>query len=142
MTAQLCVLVALDLSDAANGALREARQLADGLAARLEIVHVAEDVGEEDAATEAALRDWLERHGSISDVVVMRRGLPWLELVRYAADRRASVLVVGSHGRSGFQPLTLGSTAAKLALAAPCPVLVVGPRAGRPSKDLLVSRGR
>jgi len=32
--------------------------------------------------------------------------------------------VLGSHGASGFQALALGSTASRVALRAPCPVLI------------------
>jgi hypothetical protein len=46
--------------------------------------------------------------------------------------------VVGSHGESGYQPLGLGSTAARLSVQAGCPVVVVSPRvrAGKQERDL------
>ena len=40
----------------------------------------------------------------------------------------ADLLVVGSHGRSGFQHVLLGSVAEKIVRKAPCPVMVVPPR--------------
>jgi nucleotide-binding universal stress UspA family protein len=45
--------------------------------------------------------------------------------VRYAHEIMPAMIVVGSHGTSGFQPLSLGSTAARLAVLSPFPVLVV-----------------
>lgn len=43
--------------------------------------------------------------------------------------RRADLLVIGTHGRSGFDRLMLGSVAEKLLRKAPCPVLTVPPHA-------------
>jgi nucleotide-binding universal stress UspA family protein len=55
-------------------------------------------------------------------------GAPWVVLAREAHACSARVLVMGSHGRSGFQPLAPGATTRKLLVSAPCPVLVVGAR--------------
>jgi nucleotide-binding universal stress UspA family protein len=41
----------------------------------------------------------------------------------------ADLLVIGTHGRSGFQHLFLGSITEKVIRKAPCPTLVVPPRA-------------
>jgi nucleotide-binding universal stress UspA family protein len=50
------------------------------------------------------------------------------EIVRIAAALPADLLVVGTHGRSGFNRLMLGSTTEKLLRKAPCPVLTVPAR--------------
>ena len=46
-------------------------------------------------------------------------------IVRYAETVAAELVVVGTHGRSGFARLTLGSIAARVTERAPCSVLVV-----------------
>ena len=46
-------------------------------------------------------------------------------IVRTAVDRGADLIVVGSHGRGGFQRFVLGSVAAKVVARSPVPVLVV-----------------
>ncbi len=46
-------------------------------------------------------------------------------IVQYAEAIGAELVVVGTHGRSGFTRLTLGSTAASVVERAPCSVLVV-----------------
>jgi nucleotide-binding universal stress UspA family protein len=46
-------------------------------------------------------------------------------IVQYAESVKAELVVVGTHGRSGLQRLTLGSTAAAVIDSAPCSVLVV-----------------
>jgi nucleotide-binding universal stress UspA family protein len=47
------------------------------------------------------------------------------EIVAQAGATNASLLVVGSHGRSGFQRFLLGSVTEKVMRRASCPVLVV-----------------
>jgi len=46
-------------------------------------------------------------------------------IVQYAKSVNAELIVVGTHGRSGWARLTLGSTAASVIESAPCAVLVV-----------------
>lgn len=46
-------------------------------------------------------------------------------IVHYAETVGAGLVVVGTHGRSGFKRLTLGSTAASVVEKGPCSVLVV-----------------
>jgi hypothetical protein len=48
-----------------------------------------------------------------------------VEIVRHAKEVSAAMVVLGSHGAAGFQSMTLGSTASRVALRAPCPVLFV-----------------
>ena len=49
-------------------------------------------------------------------------------ILSYTASTRADLLVLGTHGRSGFQRLVLGSVAEKVLRKAGCPVLTVPPR--------------
>lgn len=47
------------------------------------------------------------------------------EIVKFAADRRADVIVIGTHGRTGLDRLMMGSVAERVVRDAPCSVLVV-----------------
>jgi nucleotide-binding universal stress UspA family protein len=51
------------------------------------------------------------------------------EILAQVAATHADLLVLGTHGRSGFQRLFLGSVTEKVIRKAPCPTLVVPPRA-------------
>lgn len=51
------------------------------------------------------------------------------EIVYQAARLSADLIVLGTHGRSGFERLVLGSVAEKVVRQAACPVLTVPPRA-------------
>lgn len=51
------------------------------------------------------------------------------ELSQLAADLEADLVVVGTHGRRGLSRVLLGSSAEATVRLAPCPVLVVRPKA-------------
>jgi nucleotide-binding universal stress UspA family protein len=51
------------------------------------------------------------------------------EIAQIAADLEADLVVVGTHGRRGIARLLLGSVAEAVVRLAPCPVLVVRPKA-------------
>jgi nucleotide-binding universal stress UspA family protein len=51
------------------------------------------------------------------------------EILAQAAALRPDLLVLGSHGRSGFQRWLLGSVTEKLIRQAPCPTMIVPQRA-------------
>jgi nucleotide-binding universal stress UspA family protein len=46
-------------------------------------------------------------------------------IARAARSKRADVLVLGTHGRTGLPRFFLGSVAARVLATAPCPVLTV-----------------
>ena len=69
-------------------------------------------------------------------------GDPWRIIREEAEAFAADLLVMGTHGRSGFEHLLLGSVTEKLVRRAPCPVLTVGqvpahPGGGAPFRRIL-----
>jgi nucleotide-binding universal stress UspA family protein len=56
---------------------------------------------------------------------VVREGNAAAEIVDQATKMNADLLVIGTHGRSGFERLLLGSVAEKVLRKARCPVLTV-----------------
>jgi nucleotide-binding universal stress UspA family protein len=65
---------------------------------------------------------------TIKTEVQVRIGDPVEQLVSVALETRASLVIVGTHGRRGLRRLVLGSVAERVARNAPCPVMIVRPR--------------
>ncbi len=56
---------------------------------------------------------------------LLREGVAWQEITRTAKGKRADLIVMGTHGRTGFAKLFLGSVAERVVATAPCAVLTV-----------------
>ncbi len=56
---------------------------------------------------------------------LLLEGVPHERIARAVRSKRADVLVIGTHGRSGLAKLFLGSVATRLIAAVSCPVLTV-----------------
>ena len=54
-------------------------------------------------------------------------GRPSEELVKLAEEKGTNLIVMGTHGRAGFDRLLFGSVAHEVVRAAPCPVMTVRP---------------
>jgi len=137
-------LVAVDGSPSAGKALDYAVDLARLRGARVRVVTV-EDVGfvEAEAIASAGLQvsalgagvEWAavareaqaraQKSGVNAESVVIPLADPASAIVKEAARAGASLVVVGSHGRTGLARVLLGSVAEKVVRHSPCPVLVV-----------------
>jgi nucleotide-binding universal stress UspA family protein len=138
------IVVGVDESDLAVVALRWALREALVRKASVEVVHVwlppvtalpfgatmpvSLDEGEIDAAARADLDEVIDTAlAELSEAPeVIRTVLPGSAaptLVEVSAG--AALLVVGSHGRTGWRKLMLGSVADAVVQHAPCPVVVV-----------------
>ncbi len=62
--------------------------------------------------------------GAEGDLVI-GHGTPFVETIEAVKARQIDLIIMGSHGRTGFSHVLLGSMAEKLVRLAPCPVLVV-----------------
>jgi len=65
------------------------------------------------------------RHEAVVVETALREGDPWRQIVDAAETLPADLIVMGTHGRSGFEHLMLGSVAEKVLRRAPCPMLTV-----------------
>jgi nucleotide-binding universal stress UspA family protein len=61
--------------------------------------------------------------------VVVEADQPVRGILKRAVDLPADLIVMGTHGTSGFEHLVLGSVTEKVLRKSPCPVLTVPPRA-------------
>ena len=59
----------------------------------------------------------------IEPIVV--QGVPFSEIISISKEKEISVIVMGTHGRTGIAHIMLGSVSEKVVRKAPCPVLTV-----------------
>lgn len=121
------ILVATDLGEASLPALRTAARLAPLAGARLHLLHVADDPP---PGGEARLREHFRRavpEAPEPDGAAVIPGSPAAVIVEHAARMEADAVILGPHRRTGAPEGTgaMGSTAASVVAAAPCPCLVV-----------------
>jgi nucleotide-binding universal stress UspA family protein len=127
-------VVGVDFSETARHAVRVAKDLASASGGRLTLVLVEQPVGISEGVDlksggQQFLRDELAELAaaecggtSVQLEVVFGHGAD--ELCRVASSEKASVLVVGPHGRTGLGHVLLGSTAERCLRRATIPVLV------------------
>ena len=131
------ILVPTDFSSASDAALPHAATLARQSGARLLIVHVEEPpmaygggelyygLPEPDSARIAAMLEKVTPSDpAIAFTHRLAMGDPASEICRIAADEKAEMIVLGTHGRTGMFRLLMGSVAESILRHAPCPVLV------------------
>lgn len=138
------ILLPTDLSESADHAMRQAVELAVQLQARLDVFHVvtlhAADPGglkdtledylkklEEEVFADLSERsDVIKRRGVSVEVGVERSVSAAEAIVDKASAIGADIIVMGTHGRTGFGKLLLGSVAEQVVQHAGCDVMTVG----------------
>ncbi|HET7219229.1 MAG TPA: universal stress protein [Vicinamibacterales bacterium] len=84
---------------------------------------------EQEAALLASLREFAEEEiGSIPVSFEVAEGNPASTILERTCSRSTDLVVMGTHGRSGFERFILGSVTEKVLRRAACPVLSVPPR--------------
>jgi universal stress protein A len=134
------ILVPIDFSSTSHRALDFALTLAIRFGARISLVHVIEpiiypqEVGpiaiSEVRLAEHALKELtaLARQtvpAANLKKVLTRTGLPYREITDAARQFKADLIVLTTHGHTGFRRVFLGSTAERIVRHAHCPVLTV-----------------
>lgn len=136
------VLCPVDFSETSQHALDHAAAIANWYEARLTVLYVFPNLPAmdmppvvlEDSDRDrllAELRRMAARVPSCVplDLRVQQASFVHDEILAEAAAIEADLLVLGTHGRSGFERLFLGSVTEKVIRKATCPTLVVPPRA-------------
>jgi len=142
------ILCPIDLSDTTREGARHAAMLARWYHARVTVLHVCNPITIPaadfamlgpipiPALTEDERKDLLEQiarectSAGFDDVdLVIQSGNAAARIVELSRSLPADLVVIGTHGASGFQHLVLGSVAEKVLRQASCPVLTVPPRA-------------
>lgn len=130
------VLAPVDLSSLATESLRRGLALVAGGSTEqppdVVVIHALIGASDETAPRGAALARILEEctadYGGVLRSEV-RRGDALAVILAACERERPDLVLVGTHGRSGWQRLRLGSVAEAVTLRAPCSVLVVPPAA-------------
>jgi nucleotide-binding universal stress UspA family protein len=137
-------LVPTDFSTCADEALEYAIALASKLQARLTVLHVIHSVplwteGDMGLALPDAYLRQLEAQGQqsleqrqqriqaagVQGDMLLVHGMPFQSIIDLAHDKKADLIVMGTHGRTGLKHVLLGSVAERVVRLAPCPVLIV-----------------
>jgi len=120
------LLVASDGSPFSDAAWTEALSLAKTMGSDLIGVSVAASDRDIPAATQAVrgLEESASQQGIALDTMIPM-GRPEEGIVKAADFKAASLIIVGSHGRTGIKRLLMGSVAERVIGDAKCPVLVV-----------------
>jgi len=139
------ILHATDFSKASTRALQEAIKLAQDHNAQLLAVHVIEPTpyvagGEfggaeiytklEEMATrnaESSMSKLMERLKKLKVKAesLLLRGSPHEQIVKAAKRKKADMIVIGTHGRTGLSKLFMGSVAGRVVSLSTCPVMTV-----------------
>lgn len=138
------ILLATDFSDYSEVASQYALTLAQAFDSSLLVLHVINepvdlrgfyvphisfDQLEKEIETGAVqmldtfCRNNLKDFSNLKTSVVT--GVPYEEIIRIATETEVSLIVIGTHGRTGLDHLIFGSTAERVVRSAPCPVMTI-----------------
>lgn len=142
------ILSTTDFSDESRSGVRYAVALAEKLGAAVALLHVIEprswlselgsvvparEDSEVVALARAQLATLAKREGkgdvAVTFSVSVQTGNPFHAITTAARQQMADLIVIATHGHTGFERVLLGSTAERVVRHAPCPVLTVPTRA-------------
>ena len=138
------ILVAVDFSENSDLAFDYALNLARQFKSSLTLIHVInepvdlrgfyvphisfEQLEQEiEQGAEQMMEKFCKEHlADFTDFsTITVTGIPYEEIIKAAGEIGASLIVVGTHGRKGFDHLIFGSTAERVVRNSPIPVLSV-----------------
>lgn len=141
------IVVAVDSSDTSEQALQEAIKLAEDQQAKLHIIHVADEqfvdysgLGVDYKDYEASIKKTGQKilneaaakarqsHIEFDTHLVelkLSEGRIEQKIVEAAKSAQADLLILGTHGRRGFNHLLLGSVAEGIVRISPIPALLI-----------------
>lgn len=138
------ILFATDFSEGSEHAFEYAYTLAKTFNARLLIVHVINEPvdlrgfyvphisfekleKEIEAGAEKMMdkfcRTRIQDFSNYESIIIT--GIPYEEILKKADEAQVSLIVLGTHGRSGIDHILFGSTAERVVRKARCPVMTV-----------------
>ncbi len=143
------ILFPTDFTEGALAALPYAADLAKSYGAKLYLLHVIYDMSAAtglqvpqvsfNAMYEDIQKGAEKEIGNFAAVVGIElknvetqvlRGVPYEEILTFARENGVDLIIMGTHGRSGFDRVIFGSTAEKVVRNSECPVLTVRSQKG------------
>lgn len=153
------ILCSTDFSPLGNTAIPYAVLLAGLLKSKLVLLHVMTKAEQRALAVGSPLRlkagcvdefrriviettdtfkDLVGETNVLTDFIVEEGGTPAHLIPQHAAAQKADLIVMATHGRSGFERELMGSVAEKVVLTSPCPVIALRlPPTTTPDRALL-----
>lgn len=140
------ILIPYDFSETADLALEHAKFMAKLHKADIHLLHVIESYSFTSAISHAfgkaqsefeekiessanerlqQLADTLHHDSGMSVTYTAEVGKIYKKIVSMAEEIDASLIIMGTHGVSGFQDLLVGSNTYRVVMASPCPVISV-----------------
>lgn len=140
------ILIPYDFSETASLALEHAIFMAKLCKAQISLLHVIETYSFTSAISHAfsksqsefenkieestkvklqEIADEIHRKSAIQVKLTTEVGSIYKQIVKVAHDIHANIIIMGTHGASGFQEFLIGSNAFRVVTSSPCPVITV-----------------
>jgi nucleotide-binding universal stress UspA family protein len=146
MFAPKSILVPTDFSEYSDRAIKQAVDIAEQNNAKIYLLHVVDKLQQcaidycipietmmkvqSDSEKEASrkMQDEAKKITQAKKIDVtfdVKSGIPFEEILKGQQERKADLIVIASHGRTGIMKSLIGSVAEKVMREAKCPVLLV-----------------
>jgi nucleotide-binding universal stress UspA family protein len=137
------ILSPVDFSKTSVRAYEYAQALAERLGAELHVLHVYQlptymlpegvyevpiDLGADVLPrVREQLESFAKRHCTTKVTITtsIAEGIPYMEIVREATERKVDLIAIGTHGRTGLSHLLMGSVAERVVRTSDIPVLTI-----------------
>ncbi len=147
-----CVVVPVDFSQESFQAVDVASEFVQK-ASQVYIIHVSRPWDEHEVggtwgtrteeermqSIQEKLQDELQKNGYEKLPIHICLGSPASEIISYAEEVEAELIVMPSHGRTGIKHFALGSVAERVVRMAHCPVLVLRKKEGKQEGKKIIS---
>jgi len=146
MFAPKSILVPTDFSEYSDRAVKEAADIAELSNAKIYLLHVVDKLEQcaidycipmetmmkvqSDSEKEATRKMQEEANRILQSKKIevafdVKSGVPFEEILKAQQERRADLIVIASHGRTGILKSLIGSVAERVMREAKCPVLLI-----------------
>ena len=124
------ILVTTDLSQYSLEALEYAQSFSLLYASRIFLLYVEEHAHHRSGEQAlAALAEFVPRNidPDLKLTQIVRSGHPAAEIIKFSREENVDLIVMATHGRTGFKHVLMGSVAEKVVRLSAVPVLTVKP---------------